>query len=61
MLRGVQTFLNMYRPEHYSMDQLKERGAEKGSGQHSIPEVENDLRSVRQTLTQFRGQPTEHC
>ena len=35
MLRGLGNFLNMDRPEHHSTDRLKERGVEKGSGQHS--------------------------
>ena len=35
VLWGLRDFLNMDRPEHYSTDCLKERGVEKGSGQHS--------------------------
>ena len=35
VLRGLRNFLNMDRPEHLSIDRLKERGAEKGSGRHS--------------------------
>ena len=35
VLRGLRSFLNMDRPEHHSIDRLKERGVEKGSGQHS--------------------------
>ena len=35
VLRGLRNFLNMDRPEHYSIDRLKERGVEKGSGRHS--------------------------
>ena len=27
--------MNMGRPEHHSIDRLKERGVEKGSGRHS--------------------------
>ena len=34
-LRGLRNFLNMDRPEHHSIDRLKERGVEKGSGRHS--------------------------
>ena len=36
VLRGLRNFLNMDRPEHHCIDRLKERGVEKGSGQHSI-------------------------
>ena len=35
VLRGLRSFLNMDRPEHHSIDRLKERGVEKGSGLHS--------------------------
>ena len=35
VLRGLKNFLNMDRPEHHSIDSLKERGVEKGSGRHS--------------------------
>ena len=35
VLRGLRDFLNMDRPEHHSIDCLKERGMEKGSGRHS--------------------------
>ena len=35
MLRGLRSFLNTDRPEHHSIDRLKERGVEKGSGQRS--------------------------
>ena len=35
LLRGLRTFLNMDRSEHHSIDHLKERGVEKGSGRHS--------------------------
>ena len=34
-LRGLRNFLNMDRPEHHSIDRLKERGVEKGRGRHS--------------------------
>ena len=36
VLRGLRNFLNMDRPEHHSIDRLKERGAEKGSGRRSF-------------------------
>ena len=36
VLRGLRNFLNMDRPEHHSIDRLKERGVGKGSGRHSI-------------------------
>ena len=35
VLRGLRNFLNMDRPEHHNIDRLKEKGVEKGSGQHS--------------------------
>ena len=35
VLRGLGNFLTMDRPEHHSIDRLKERGVEKGSGRHS--------------------------
>ena len=35
VLRGLRNFLNTDRPEHHSIDRLKERGVEKGSGRHS--------------------------
>ena len=31
VLGGLRNFLNMDRPEHHSIDRLKERGMEKGS------------------------------
>ena len=36
VLRGLRNFLNVERPVHHSTDRLKkERGVEKGSGQHA--------------------------
>ena len=35
VLRGLSNFLSTDKPEHHSIDRLKERGVEKGSGQHS--------------------------
>ena len=35
VLSGLGNFLNMDRPEHDSIDRLKERGIVKGSGRHS--------------------------
>ena len=35
VLTGLGNCLNMDRPEHHSLACLKERGVEKGSGQHS--------------------------
>ena len=35
VLRGLGNFLNMDKPEHHSIDRLKERGVEKGSGRRS--------------------------
>ena len=35
VLRGLRNFLNKDRPEHHSIDHLKERGVEKGRGRHS--------------------------
>ena len=35
VFRGFRKILNMDRPEHHSIVHLKERGVEKGSGQHS--------------------------
>ena len=32
VFRGLRNFLTMDRSEHHSIDQLKERGVEKGSG-----------------------------
>ena len=59
VLRGLRNFLNMDRPEHHRFDRPKERGAEKGSGQHSI--LQGWERSVfnRQTLALFQGQLEE--
>ena len=34
VLRDLRNFLNMDRPQHHSIDRLKERGVEKGSGRH---------------------------
>ena len=36
VLRGLGNFLNTDKPEHYSIDRLKERGVEKGNDRHSI-------------------------
>ena len=35
VLRGLRNFLSTDKPEHHSIDHLKERGVEKGSGRHS--------------------------
>ena len=35
VLRGLRNFLNTDKPKHHSIDRLKERGVEKGSGRHS--------------------------
>ena len=35
VLRSLMNFLNTDKPEHHSIDRLKERGVEKGSGRHS--------------------------
>ena len=35
VLWGLRNFLNTDKPEHHSIDRLKERGVEKGSGWHS--------------------------
>ena len=35
VLRSLRNFLIMDRPEHHSIDRLKERGVETGSGRHS--------------------------
>ena len=35
VLRGFRNFLSTDKPEHHSIDRLKERGVEKGSGRHS--------------------------
>ena len=35
VLRGLRNFLSTDKPEHHSIDRLKERGVEKGSGPHS--------------------------
>ena len=35
VLRGLRNFLNTDKPEHHSIDRLKERGVEKGSGRYS--------------------------
>ena len=35
VLRGLRNFLSTDKPEHHSIDRLKESGVEKGSGQHS--------------------------
>ena len=53
VLRGLRNFLNRDRPEHDSIDRLKERGVEKGN----IPpsKVRNNLCSTRQMLALFRG------
>ena len=37
VLRSLRSFLYMDRPEHHSIDRLKERRVEKQSGQHSTP------------------------
>ena len=35
VLRGLRNFLNTDKPEHHSIDRLKERGVEKRGGRHS--------------------------
>ena len=44
VLRGLRNFLNMDRPQHQSIDRLKERGVEKGNGRHST--LQGQERSV---------------
>ena len=56
VLRGLRNFLNMDRPEYHSIDRLKERGVEKGSGDIPPSQVGNDLCSTREILALFRGQ-----
>ena len=58
--RGL-SFLSMDRPEHHSIDDLKERGMEKGSSNIPPSEEGNDLCSTRQTLALFWGQPWGDC
>ena len=53
------TFLNMDRPEHHSINRLKERGVEKGSGWHST--LHGWERSTRQILALFQGQSWGDC
>ena len=55
LLRGLRNFLNTDKPEHHSIDRLKEAA--------DIPpsKVENDLCSTRQILALFRGQPWGDC
>ena len=57
VLRGMRNFLNKGRPDHHSIDHLKERRVGKRSGRHStlqgsVPpsKVENDLCLTRQIL-----------
>ena len=57
VLRGWRNFLNMDRPQHHSIDHLKERGVETGRAEIPLPEVGNDVCSTRQTLVLFQGQP----
>ena len=61
VLRGLRNFLNMDRPEHHSIDRLKERGVEKGSGRHCSPR--SGERSVfnQTNIGTFRGQPWGDC
>ena len=42
VLRGLRNFLNMDRPEIHSIDRLKDRGVEKGSGRHSLGRLLRD-------------------
>ena len=51
----------MDRPEHHSIDPLKERGVEKGRGRHSTFKAEHDMCSTRQILALFRGQAPGDC
>ena len=61
VLRGLRSFLNMYRPEHHSTVRLKEKEWRKESADIPISEVGNDLCSIIQTLVLSRGQPWGHC
>ena len=55
VLRGLRNFLNMDRPEHHSIDRLKERGVEKEAADIPSSKVENDLCSTRQILAVLRA------
>ena len=44
VLRSLRNFLNTDSPEHHSIDLIKERGVEKGSGR--LPPIEVRERSV---------------
>ena len=44
VIRGLRNFLNTDKPEHHSIDCLKERGVERGSGRHST--LQDRQRSV---------------
>ena len=61
VLRGLRNFLNMDRPEHHSNDCQKERGVEKEATDILPSKVENSLRSTRQILALYRGQPWGGC
>ena len=57
VLSGLRNFLNMGWPEHHSIDRLKERGVEKGSGRHSTLQGERSVFNQ----TNIRGHPWGDC
>ena len=57
VLRGLKILLNMDRPEHHSVDRLKERGWRKEAADVPPSKVVNNLCSTRQILVLFWGQP----
>ena len=54
-LKGLRNFLNMDRPDHHSIDYLKEREVEKEAADIPSSKVENDLCSTRNIDTVSRA------
>ena len=61
VLRGLRNFLITDKPEHHSIDRLKERGVEKEAADIPPSKAENDLCSTRQILALLRGQLWGDC
>ena len=57
VLRGLRNFLSTDKPEHHSIDRLKEEEWRKEAADIPSSKAENDLCSTRQILALFRWQP----
>ena len=61
VLRGLMNFLNFGRPKQHSIDRLKERGTEKGSGRHSTLQGEEQSEFNQAIISIISTKPWGDC